>query len=60
LSTGNYVLKLTGPSNYNCVSSEDTSPETGEPTTSPACEYILVDFVEGTEDDDNNYVVAEQ
>lgn len=58
LSTGNYILKLTETDGYNCISSEDSSPEAGEPT-SPACEYILVDFVEGSLDSDNHYVIEE-
>ena len=59
ISTGDYVLVLTGPSNFSCSSSVDYTPEAGEPTTSPSCEYIPVNFVEGVEDKENFYIVQQ-
>ena len=59
LSTGSYVLVLTGPSNYSCSSSGDETPESGEPVMSTDCRHILVNFEEGVEDEDNFYILQQ-
>jgi len=60
LSNGNYVLKLTGPDDYTCLSSGDDSPEIGEALSNNGCIYIAVDFIEGIVDRDNNYLLQKQ
>ena len=62
IPAGEYVLYHigTGDYPYTCISGEDQSPETGEPTTSPECQFIPVDLTDDVEDLDNIYTLDKQ